>query len=164
MKYLRRFNEAKVTIREASKKRPKYTNKYVAKIKYMYGDADGYGTNKYDFDKPEELAEFALFCEMCLNTYPSGRGDESYDIVPGWDEMKKKYGFRPHYCPEAYGDGEASWDEVEYYYYDENGNKSEVDIEFTPEEKKKIEDQKKISWEDYRKFQIIKKASHPSNR
>ena|ERR1035437_6965804 len=155
MKYLKSFNEAKVVIK--NKVAPKYKNKYVARIEFMYGDADGEAFDEYDFDNEDEFTKVALFCKKCIATYSnSGRGEESYDIVPGWDEMKNI--LSPHYNPERYGEGEASWEGVEFFYYDENGQKNEVEVIFTPEEQAEIDAQSEVSWEDYRQIKALQKA------
>lgn len=139
---------ARVRIKE--KVKSPYINKYVTVVNYMYGDGDGYDDDKYSFNTPEDLSEFAFFIEKCAS-FNYGY-DVGYRIIPGYDEVCKKYGFEDNYSPEAYGEGFGSLDNIEYYYYDSTGSKSVVEIEFTLKEQLEIDSFGNITRTQYREM------------
>lgn len=66
---------------------PKYRNKYVVTVEFMYGDADGDGTEQVAFgpNQKDLLMEFLNFLSRCANAYPNGRcGGDDYNHVEGW--------------------------------------------------------------------------------
>lgn len=69
--------------------RTKHRNKFVVTIQFMYGDADGSGTEIVVFKETEKplVIEFLNFLARCGNAYPGGRGGcDDYNHVEGWDK------------------------------------------------------------------------------
>jgi hypothetical protein len=65
-----------------------HKNEYKVVVKFMYGDADGYGSEEIFIDKDDPILErFINFLNDCEKAYPSGRsGYDNYDsdIVPDY--------------------------------------------------------------------------------
>lgn len=69
--------------------KPKYRGKFVVTVTFMYGDADGSGSEEIVFDKTQEreLIDFLNFLGRCASAYPGGRGgSDEYDHIEGWDK------------------------------------------------------------------------------
>lgn len=68
---------------------PKYRDKFVVTVEFMYGDADGEGIEQVAFGKNQKdlLVEFLNFLSRCANAYPGGRGGcDDYDHIEGWSK------------------------------------------------------------------------------
>ena len=59
-------------------------NVWKVEVSYMYGDADGWGSDDYIFreEDKKKLSDFILLLEKC-----SHAGSQEYSFVPGWDEF-----------------------------------------------------------------------------
>lgn len=69
--------------------KPRYRDKFVVTVNFMYGDADGSGSEEIEFDKNQEpeLIDFLNFLGRCAAAYPGGRGgSDDYDHIEGWDK------------------------------------------------------------------------------
>lgn len=84
---------------------PKYVNKYVATVEFMFGDADGEGFSDIAFeaDQPDMVIDFLQFCARCATAYLTGGAHrEGYSHVEGYDK----------WCTLEDLD-EADWDDID---------------------------------------------------
>lgn len=133
---------------------PKYKDCFVFEVEVMYGDADGYGLLevsgfKKDCEKSKShMEDLVKSLEGMRSAYPHGRGgSDDYDHVEGFskwfggeisdefrewyenlEEWEQKFYWNDWpYNPDGYG-VQASFEEYKIFYYDETGNKYEVEL------------------------------------
>jgi len=125
-----------------------HKNEYKVVVSFMYGDADGYGTEEIFIDKDDPLLErFINFLDDCEKAYPSGRGgcdDYNSDIVPDYwlfaedydkeltDEEEKlresvDFYLEWHCDPDGYGNM-SSFDGYEITFFNEQGIEHNIRI------------------------------------
>lgn len=125
-------------------KKPQYKNQYKIVLNYMYGDADGDGTDEIYIDEDNEDTErFIEFLENWLKAYKNGRGgsdDYSEDVVKDWDyftdeegtydddnNRTKKIWVEYHKDPQTQ-DMWATLETYEITFFDANGDEYEVKV------------------------------------
>lgn len=104
----------------------KYRDKYVIEARFMHGDADAYSTEECVCENEQQFKDIAAKLEA--DTEPlspaSGGNDKEYRA---WGlEVFGSEDFLP-WDTTGY-DCYASFQDYKLYYYDENGNKFEVEL------------------------------------
>jgi hypothetical protein len=141
---------------------------YEVDIEYMIGDADGEEHEIIEFmDKPKDVKKmkvFILAIAGCCAAYPNGRtGSDEYGCLPEYDAIYseeynddnlpeydneedlnyyKKYRALEIYLDHPYDhncDCGTTIRDYIVYYYDNNGDRYEVEIDFSIEELNRIE-------------------------
>ena len=122
-------------------------NVWKVEVSYMYGDADGWGSDDYIFreEDKKKLSDFILLLEKC-----SHAGSQEYSFVPGWDEFfgdedSVNYKFYGHTDPQN-NEYLACIDGYSVYHYDKDGIASSVSITFTENEKKMFKLMSNLTW------------------
>lgn len=68
---------------------PKFVNKFVATVEFMFGDADGEGFSDvvFEADQADLVVDFLQFCARCAAAYPNGgAGHKGYSHIEGYDK------------------------------------------------------------------------------
>jgi hypothetical protein len=128
-------------------KKPKNTNTYFVKIETMTGDADDYHTlnvefnekfvNQYVDDKDYNLRNCIIACEILAKQYPRGCGGcDTYDGLPYWDVF---FADDDEWHYDCNCDRRDTFSSYEVFFYNENGIKHKVEVEFDDEMKAEID-------------------------
>lgn len=118
-------------------------NQYEFEIHTYFGDADAYETIILPLKDYDLAVKFANFLKFQLSTaYPNGRGgSEEYNYencptIKDWDfwfgESEEAIFSEAWPCNWDYW-GEASYDYAHLFYYDENGEKFNIEVELESE-------------------------------
>lgn len=113
----------------------KHFDVYVVSTSWMHGDADGDGETDIVFpaDKKDELPAFLTMLEKAVLAHPDGKGGyEGYDHVPGWGD------YDVDYPSGGYDDCIPTLECYDVAFYDKAGERHDVSVVFTQEEKDAI--------------------------
>lgn len=123
-----------------------YFDIYLVYTSWMFGDADGYEDAETIFPANEknEMPGFLTVLEKALLAHPNGKGgSDGYDHVPGWEEYDLEY------PGGGYDDCIPSLECYSVAYFDQKGERYDVEVVFTAEEQKAIKDEMKAVNKNY---------------
>lgn len=114
---------------------------FIVYTSWVFGDADGEGDSEtiVKAEHKDKLPGFLMMLEKALLAHPDGKESrDGYDHVPGWEDYQ--HGVTRLNYPSGGYDGYIPF--LECYsiaYYDQDGERHDVDVVFTTEEQDTVD-------------------------